>query len=185
MVPAPLSIYAGIAKLPAGHLVSIPLPLAPGAPLPASQPWWSLSAVIEAGNAAPFSSEPEGLAALEKSLSQAVAEQAIADVLLGAFLSGGIDSSLITALLQAQSSRPVRTFTIGFAEAGFNEAPYARALAQHLGTEHSEILLTSADAQALIPQLPQLYCEPFADSSQLPTHLGLPLSTSGRAHRGS
>lgn len=171
VVPAPLSIYAGIAKLPAGHLVSISLPLAPGVPLPASQPWWSLSAVIEAGNAAPFSSEPEALAALESSLSQAVAEQAIADVPLGAFLSGGIDSSLITALLQAQSSRPVRTFTIGFAEAGFNEAPYARAVAQHLGTEHSEILLTSADAQALIPQLPQLYCEPFADSSQLPTHL--------------
>lgn len=171
VVPAPLSIYAGIAKLSAGHLVSIPLPLALGAPLPASQPWWSLSAVIEAGDADPFSSEPEALAALETSLSQAVAEQAIADVPLGAFLSGGIDSSLITALLQAQSSRSVRTFTIGFSEAGFNEAPYARAVAKHLGTDHSEILLTSADAQALIPKLPQLYSEPFADSSQLPTHL--------------
>jgi asparagine synthase (glutamine-hydrolysing) len=116
VVPAPLSVYAAIAKLPPGHLASIPLPFAPGAPLlPASQPWWSLSAVIEAGNAAPFSSEPEALAALASSLSQAVAEQAIADVPLGAFLSGGIDSSLINALLQAQSSRPVRTFTIVFA----------------------------------------------------------------------
>ena len=93
---------------------------------------------------------------------------------LGAFLSGGIDSSLITALLQAQSSRPVRSFTIAFpmgGEAGFNEAPYARAVAAHLGTDHSEIVLTAADARALIPALPRLYSEPFADSSQLPTHL--------------
>jgi len=105
-----------------------------------------------------------------------VGEQAIADVPLGAFLSGGIDSSLITALLQAHSSRPVRSFTIAFpdagsGEAGFNEAPYAAAVAAHLGTNHSEVALTAADAQALIPQLPRLYSEPFADSSQLPTHL--------------
>jgi asparagine synthase (glutamine-hydrolysing) len=170
-VPAPLSIYAGIAKLPAGHWVSIPLPLAPGASLPRSQPWWQLSSVIEAGSTAAFQSDAEALDALEQSLSLAVAEQAIADVPLGAFLSGGIDSSLIAALLQRQSSQPLRTFTIGFEEAGFNEAPYARAVAEHLGTSHSETLLTSADARALIPQLPQLYCEPFADSSQLPTHL--------------
>jgi asparagine synthase (glutamine-hydrolysing) len=170
-VPAPLSIYAGIAKLPAGHWVSIPLPLAPRASLPGSQPWWQLSSVIEAGSTAAFQSDAEALDALEQSLSLAVAEQAIADVPLGAFLSGGIDSSLIAALLQRQSSQPLRTFTIGFEEAGFNEAPYARAVAEHLGTSHSETLLTSADARALIPQLPQLYCEPFADSSQLPTHL--------------
>ena len=170
-VPAPLSIYAGIAKLQAGHWVSIPLPLAPGASLPRSQPWWQLSSVIEAGSTAAFQSDAEALDALEQSLSLAVAEQAIADVPLGAFLSGGIDSSLIAALLQRQSSQPLRTFTIGFEEAGFNEAPYARAVAKHLGTSHSETLLTSADARALIPQLPQLYSEPFADSSQLPTHL--------------
>jgi asparagine synthase (glutamine-hydrolysing) len=100
----------------------------------------------------------------------------LADVPLGAFLSGGIDSSLITALLQAQSSRPVRSFTIAFpdaggGESGFNEAPYARAVADHLGTDHSEVALTAADARGLIPQLPRLYSEPFADSSQLPTHL--------------
>ncbi|MCP9783291.1 asparagine synthase (glutamine-hydrolyzing) [Cyanobium sp. WKJ7-Wakatipu] len=170
-VPAPLSIYAGIAKLLAGHWVSIPLPLAPGAFLPRSQPWWQLSSVIEAGSTAAFQSDAEALDALEQSLSMAVAEQAIADVPLGAFLSGGIDSSLIAALLQRQSSQPLRTFTIGFEEAGFNEAPYARPVAEHLGTSHSETLLTSADARALIPQLPQLYSEPFADSSQLPTHL--------------
>jgi len=186
-VPAPLSIYAGIAKLPAGHWVSIPLPLVPAASLPRSQPWWQLSSVIEAGSIAAFQSDAEALDALEQSLSLAVAEQAIADVPLGAFLSGGIDSSLIAALLQRQSSQPLRTFTIGFEEAGFNEAPYARAVAEHLGTSHSETLLTSADARALIPQLPQLYSEPFADSSQLPTHLvcraarqaGLTVSLSG------
>jgi len=170
-VPAPLSIYAGIAKLPAGYWVSIPLPLAPGASLPRSQPWWQLSSVIEAGSTAAFQSAAEALDALDQSLSLAVVEQAIADVPLGAFLSGGIDSSLIAALLQRQSRQPLRTFTIGFEEAGFNEAPYARAVAEHLGTSHSETLLTSADARALIPQLPQLYSEPSADSSQLPTHL--------------
>jgi len=170
-VPAPLSIYAGIGKLPAGHWVTIPLPLLPGSPLPKSRPWWQLNSVIEAGCSASFQDEAEALNALEQSLGLAVAEQAIADVPLGAFLSGGIDSSLIAALMQRQSNKPLRTFTIGFEEQGFNEAPHARAVALHLGTSHSETLLTSADARALIPQLPQLYSEPFADSSQLPTHL--------------
>jgi asparagine synthase (glutamine-hydrolysing) len=170
-VPAPLSIYAGIAKLPPGHWVSIPLPLDPGDPLPESLPWWRLSDVIQAGYADPLGSETEALELLEYTLSQAVSDQAIADVPLGGFLSGGIDSSLVTALLQRQSSRALRTFTIGFEEAGFNEAPHARAVAAHLGTDHAETLLTSADARALIPQLPHLYNEPFADSSQLPTHL--------------
>ena len=170
-VPAPLSIYAGIAKLPAGHCVSIPLPLDPGAPLPASRPWWQLSDVIQSGYASPLGSDAEALELLEHTISQAVSDESIADVPLGAFLSGGIDSSLVTALLQRQSSRPVRTFTIAFEEAGFNEAPYARAVAAHLGTDHAEILLTSADARELIPKLPQIYNEPFADSSQLPTHL--------------
>ena len=170
-VPAPLSIVGGIAKLPPGHLVSVRLPLDVAAPLPTSRPWWQLDQLFEAGHRHPFVSEAEGLEALEQALTQAVAEQAQADVPLGAFLSGGIDSSLITALLQAQASRPVRTFTIGFEEAGFDEAPYARAVAAHLSTDHTETLLTSADARALIPQLPQLYSEPFADSSQLPTHL--------------
>ena len=170
-VPAPASIYTGIAKLEAGHWLSIPLPLDLSAPLPASRPWWQLAQVIEESDLQPFASETEAKVALEQALARSVAEQAIADVPLGTFLSGGIDSSLITALLQAQSSRPVRSFTIGFEEAGFNEAPYARAVAAHLGTDHHETLLTSADARSLIPQLPQLYSEPFADSSQLPTHL--------------
>jgi len=171
VVPAPLSIYSGIAKLPPGHLVSLRLPLDTSAHLPSSGPWWQLDQLIASGYRDPFTSESEALVTLEQALTEAVVEQALADVPLGAFLSGGVDSSLITALLQAQSSRPLRTFTIGFEEAGFDEAPYARAVAAHLGTDHSETQLTSADARALIPQLPQLYSEPFADSSQLPTHL--------------
>jgi asparagine synthase (glutamine-hydrolysing) len=170
-VPAPLSIYAGIAKVPPGHWVSIPLARDPHDILPASRSWWQLVDVIQAGYADPFGSDTEALELLELTLSQAVADQAIADVPLGAFLSGGIDSSLLTALLQRQSSWPLRTFTIGFEEDGFNEAPHARAVAGHLGTDHHEIFLTSADARSLIPELPQLYSEPFADSSQLPTYL--------------
>ena len=170
-VPAPLSIYSGISKLPAGHFVSIPLPLQPSTALPDSHPWWQLTSQIETCYAQPFISEDAALGALEQALTKAVADQALADVPLGAFLSGGIDSSLVTTLLQIQSNRPVRTFTIAFEDAAFNEAPHARAVAAHLGTEHEETMLTSADARALIPQLPQLYSEPFADSSQLPTHL--------------
>lgn len=170
-VPAPLSIYAGIVKLQPGHWVSIPIPLDPGVSLPDSRPWWQVSDVIQAGYASPLSSHAEALELLEHTLSEAVSDQAIADVPLGAFLSGGVDSSLVAALLQQQSSRPLRTFTIGFDEAGFNEAPYARAVAAHLSTDHAEIFLSSSDARTLIPQLPKLYSEPFADSSQLPTHL--------------
>lgn len=150
-VPAPLSIYSGISKLPSGHWVSIPLPLDIGVPLPASRPWWQLTDVIQAGYADPLDSEAEVLELLEHTLRQAVADQAIADVPLGSFLSGGIDSLLITALMQLQNSRPVRTFTIRFEEGGFNEAPFAVDVAAHLGTDHAEILLTSADARLLIP----------------------------------
>nr|WP_254994864.1 asparagine synthase-related protein [Cyanobium sp. Aljojuca 7D2] len=161
--------------------------------LPQSRPWWDASAAaagiaLQQGSAPAVGCEPgsplvpgavseaEALTALEDALQQAVAEQAIADVPLGAFLSGGIDSSLITALLQAASSRPVRSFTIAFPDsgagaAGFNEAPYAAAVAAHLGTDHTEVALTAADARALIPSLARIYSEPFADSSQLPTHL--------------
>lgn len=170
-VPAPVSIYAGIAKLPPGHLVSLRLPLDPSAPLPTSRSWWRLDDVIEAGFSDPLIDPSEALGTLERVLIEAVSDQAMADVPLGSFLSGGIDSSLITALLQSNSRRPVRSFTIGFEEVGFNEAPYARDVALHLGTDHQETLLTSADARELIPQLPALYSEPFADSSQLPTHL--------------
>jgi asparagine synthase (glutamine-hydrolysing) len=178
-IPAPLCIHLGLQQLPPGQLVSIPAG-ADGQPpqqLPEPRPWWNLQAEASSAAAAePFSSEAAALEALDAALQHVVAEQAMADVPLGAFLSGGIDSSLITALLQRQSSRSVRSFTIAFPDAGggetgFNEAPYSRAVADHLGTDHTEVTLTASDARALIPQLPRLYSEPFADSSQLPTHL--------------
>lgn len=170
-IPAPRSIYSGIQQLLPGHLLQLELGDGLPAALPPSSPWWSFRSSLADALSQPCLDPHEALQRLEAALHQTVAEQAVADVPLGAFLSGGIDSSLITALLQANSSRPVRTFTIGFEESGFNEAPYARAVANHLGTEHAETLLTAADAQALIPRLPQMYSEPFADSSQLPTHL--------------
>ena len=168
-IAAPRSIYSGIQQLLPGHLVTINVPHPAEPPQP--QPWWCFRSMLAECLAEPFTDPGAAFKTLEAALSTAVQQQSLADVPLGSFLSGGIDSSLITALLQAQSSRPVRTFTIGFEEAGFNEAPYARAVAAHLGTDHSEIILTAADAQALIPQLPRLYSEPFSDASQLPTHL--------------
>ncbi|MEB3308475.1 MAG: asparagine synthase (glutamine-hydrolyzing) [Cyanobacteriota bacterium] len=176
----PACIYAGIHQLPPGHRLTLPLPWRSDRPLPEPEPWWQLeneaAAAAAAGAAQPFSCEADALAALEAVLQAAVQRQSLADVPLGSFLSGGVDSSLITALLQAGSNRPVRSFTIGFepesaAEQGFNEAPHARAVAARLGTDHREVVLSSADARSLIPELPRLYSEPFADSSQLPTHL--------------
>ena len=121
-------------------------------------------------------SEHEIIDHLEFTLRHVISEQSVADVPLGTFLSGGIDSTLITALLQSVNRNPVRSFTVSFPDevsgvAGYNEAPYAAAVAAYLGTCHTEVSLTASDALNIIPYLPQLYCEPFADSSQLPTHL--------------
>lgn len=181
-VPAPRSIYQGIYKLEPGCLLTVcgqPPISAPFEPLrpPASwqgirlQRWWSLAAVVEAGARQPIVDEQEALSALEARLGDAVRLQSLADVPLGAFLSGGVDSSAIVALMQAQSSLPVETFTIGFEEAGFDESPHAKAVARHLGTNHSEMFVTAAEARAVIGRLPAMYDEPFADSSQIPTHL--------------
>lgn len=120
----------------------------------------------------PFSGTPqEAVDELERLLLKAVSRQSVADVPLGTFLSGGIDSSVITALLQASSHSPIKSFSIGFTVKEYNEAPYAKAVAKHLGTEHHELIVTPADAQAVIPSLPTYYSEPFADSSQVPTFL--------------
>ena len=108
---------------------------------------------------------------MEEALKQSIKGQSIADVPIGTFLSGGIDSSLITSFTQSQSERKVKTFTIGFEEESFNEAPYAKEVAKYLDTDHTEIYLTSKEVQNLIPNLNSIYSEPFADPSQIPTHL--------------
>ena len=172
-VPGPHSIYAGIHKLPPGTW----LKLAAGQRDPEPVAFWSLAGIAEGGTAEPFAgTETEAIDTLERLLGNSVRGQMMADVPLGALLSGGIDSSLITALMQASSTRPVRTFTIGFEEKQYDEAVHARAVAAHLGTDHTELRLSANDALSLIPQLPTMYDEPFADSSQLPTHLVMKLA---------
>ena len=167
-VPAPLSIWQGIGKLPAAHLLEI-RPGSKDAPLP--QCYWDIAAVAERGAAAPVADTPELVDELDVLLRDAVGLRMEADVPLGAFLSGGVDSSVVTALMQAQASRPVRTFSIGFAERAYDESGYARAVANHLGTDHRELRVDAADAQAVLPKLPAIWDEPFADSSQIPTYL--------------
>ena len=167
-IPAPYSIYHGIAKLEPGCLLSVSL----AQPEPRIWKYWDAVEVACAGVAQPFAgTADEAVDALEVLAKDAVRQQMMADVPLGAFLSGGIDSSTVVALMQAQSSRPVKTFTIGFSEEGYNEAVHAKAVAQHLGTEHTELCVTPQQAMEVIPRLPSLYCEPFADSSQIPTFL--------------
>ena len=172
-IPAPCSIYEGIHKLPAGTWLQLRSGQRDAEPVA----YWSLADVAEHGATNPYSgSEADALDELELHIGNAVRGQMVADVPLGALLSGGIDSTVITALMQANSSRPVRTFTIGFEEREYDEAAHARAVAAHLGTEHTELRLGSKDALAHIPLLPSMYDEPFADSSQLPTHLVMKLA---------
>ena len=169
-IPAPYSIYRGIQKLPAGHMVQIRQGDRPGEAMPRA--YWALNEVIESGLANPFlGTDGEVVTALQQRISQSVAGQMLADVPLGAFLSGGVDSSTVVALMQQQSSEPVRTFAIGFNEPGYNEAQYAKEVAEYLGTDHTELYVGTNDARSVIPDLPHIYCEPFADSSQIPTFL--------------
>lgn len=167
-IPAPYSIYKGIYKLPPGSLLTID----PDKPDNQPESFWRVDAAVARGLDNPYSGTPqEAVLALESLLKDAVKKQMLSDVPLGAFLSGGVDSSTIAALMQAHSSNPVRTFSMGFDVADFNEAEHAKAVAQHLGTEHTELYVSARTAREVIPQLPTMYSEPFSDSSQIPTYL--------------
>ena len=165
-VPCPLSIFEGIEKLAPGNFIRCK----PGhASKP--EPYWRYDDVVRAGTENSFSDNRDALQALDQQLRRSVASQMVSDVPLGAFLSGGIDSSTVVALMQAQSGRAVKTFSIGFEEEGYNEAVHAAAVARHLQTDHTELTVTERDAMDVIPQVPAIYDEPFADVSQLPTTL--------------
>jgi asparagine synthase (glutamine-hydrolysing) len=192
-VPAPLSIYEGIYKLEPGCILTLKGSVPAEAPTTPIQPgqqhggvsirrWWDLTAVA-AQQADRQTAEAASLPEIERTLLQAIKDQSLADVPLGAFLSGGVDSSTVAALMQKlareHGADPVKTFTIGFDEARFDESPHARAVAQHLRTNHQEVRVTAQMAQDVIPTLPWMYDEPFADSSQIPTHL---VSRAARQH---
>ncbi|MDR5903029.1 asparagine synthase (glutamine-hydrolyzing) [Halomonas icarae] len=166
------SIFQGVAKLPPGSLVTITQADVQAGRLPAPVHWWSAEqAAREAMAEQPLDSPQTAITAVEEALGDSVRNRMLADVPLGAFLSGGVDSSLIVALMQSQAERPVRTFSVGFDDARYDESSHAEAVARHLGTEHLTLQATSRMALDLVPSLPDLYDEPFADSSQLPTAL--------------
>ncbi len=171
-IPAPLSIYEGVCKLPPGCLLTLTEPQIRARQSPDPVPYWSAQSFAEAGADHPFTGTPEEAGEqLRALLLESVSQQMVADVPLGAFLSGGIDSSLVVALMQAQSRRPIRTFSIGFQQEKFNEAPFAKAVAGHLGTDHTELYVQDSDLQQVVPCLPSIYDEPLADPSQIPTVL--------------
>lgn len=173
-VPAPHSIYEGVWQLPPGHRMTLVFDLlSPGDDLSREWlPYWNITRVVEEARNSPIGgSDADVTKQFESLLKTSVAQRMVSDVPLGAFLSGGIDSSTIVAMMQAQSTRKIKTFSIGFAESGYNEADDARAVAMHLGTDHNEMIVTPAEALDVIPQLPDMYDEPFADSSQIPTYL--------------
>ncbi|HSE21515.1 MAG TPA: asparagine synthase (glutamine-hydrolyzing) [Pyrinomonadaceae bacterium] len=168
-IPAPYSIYERIYKLLPGTILTV---RNNSGALPPLQPYWSAKQVYEAAQARSFQGdESEALDVIDSVLRTSIRGQMVADVPVGVFLSGGLDSSLVTALMQAQCDRPVRSFTIGFDDESMNEAPYAKAVASFLGTKHTELYVSGTDALAVVPHLAHLYDEPFADSSQIPTYI--------------
>ncbi|MDX2475700.1 MAG: asparagine synthase (glutamine-hydrolyzing) [Candidatus Krumholzibacteria bacterium] len=169
-VPAPWCIYQGIRKLDAGHVLT--LSSGSAAELPASVPFWSVSGAVQEGLADPFTgTATAAVDQLEELLADAVNKRLVSDVPLGAFLSGGVDSSTVVGLMQKCATTPARTFSIGFTEEEFNEAAYAAEVAKHLGTDHTELIVSPQACLDVIPDLPGMYSEPFADSSQVPTFL--------------
>lgn len=168
-VPAPKSIFQRAIKVPAAHLLTIS---DPRRPLPSPEPYWSLREAARRGLSQPFEgSDADAIDELDRQMADAVTRRLCADVPLGALLSGGIDSSAVVAFMQEASSQPVKTYTIGFAEEEFNEAQHAAAVARHLGTQHTELMLTGDDACALVPRMADIFDEPLADPSQMPTLL--------------
>jgi asparagine synthase (glutamine-hydrolysing) len=171
-IPAPDSIYVGIRKLVPGTLLSLPEASLKAKAEVEARPYWSVRGALERGHRVPFSgSDDAAVDALAAVLGESVAGQMVADVPLGAFLSGGIDSSTVVALMQARSSRPIKTFSIGFREEAYDEAAAAKRVAQHLGTQHTELYVAPREALEVVPQVATIYDEPFADSSQIPTYL--------------
>lgn len=176
-IPAPYSIYRDIHKLMPGALLRVDQILAQTsidveALTAHAEVYWSARAIAQAGMANQLDlADGEAVAELDRVLRDAVALRMEADVPLGAFLSGGVDSSLVVALMQAQSARPVQTFSIGFHEVGYDEAQHAAVVARHLGTDHHELYVTAQDAMDVVPQLSTMFDEPFSDSSQIPTYL--------------
>jgi asparagine synthase (glutamine-hydrolysing) len=168
-IPAPHTIYKKVHKLLPGHLLRI---RNPAQPPPPSVPYWSVDKVIEAHRSVNGAVDDHAvLEQFDQLLIEAVKLRLESDVPLGALLSGGVDSSVVVAIMQSLATRPVRTFTIGFDEQEHNEATFARAVARHLGTNHTELLLSGADALAVVPSLPEMFDEPLADPSQIPTFL--------------
>jgi asparagine synthase (glutamine-hydrolysing) len=178
-VPAPHSIYASMRKLSAASWIVVTPDLIASRELPQPRAYWSAVNAAIAGQSEPLKiDDTEAVTMLERLLRDAVKGQMLSDVSLGAFLSGGIDSSTVTALMQAQSTTPVRTFSIGFDASEYDESEQARRVAEHLGTEHTGLMVRAEDALALVPRVPAIYSEPFADSSQLPTFLVAQLARS-------
>ncbi len=167
-VPSPHAIFKGTAKLPPGHWIEVPLAQPCGSLVPRA--FWSVAQAREAAGEPPVG-DAQAIDRLEELLSDSIALRMVADVPVGAFLSGGVDSSTVVALMQRLASRPVKTYSIGFEVARYDESGHARAVARHLGTEHTELVVTDQQARDTIPSLPTIYDEPFADSSQIPTYL--------------
>jgi len=172
-VPEPYTIYDGIYKLIPGSYLEFTRSEIDRQGYQVPVRYWSAeeAAIYGIKNPISFASDQEAKAALDQMLRKAVKGQMMSDVPLGAFLSGGIDSSAVVALMQQESESPIKTFTIGFKEMGFDEAPYARAVANHLGTDHTELYLGTEDVLAVVGNLSKIYSEPFADASQIPSIL--------------
>tara|TARA_Y200000002_G_scaffold383052_1_gene402821 strand:+ start:3775 stop:5667 length:1893 start_codon:yes stop_codon:yes gene_type:complete len=171
-IPAPYSIYKDIYKLLPGHYLRLNEDDLKNCLLPSSKAYWSLTESAIYGNSNSLIQSKESIQKdLENHLRSSVKKQMISDVPIGAFLSGGIDSSLIVSMMQLQSSFPIKTFTIGFSETHFSEAPFAKKVAMHLGTDHTELYVSPKEAMEVIPNLPNIYDEPFSDPSQIPTYL--------------